>query len=277
MIWFFDGSKQAFLTAFIYAYRDEDAVLSAGNSQLMLGQKSCFVRADAQKARRAEERLKTIDPACMKELDLLLRSGENNRGQIAFAYFRLIAARQCPVRGMLAEDAVTDAAECIRRVTTELHRFKGFVRFMESASGALYAPIAPDHDICDLLVPHFARRMPHIPFVLHDVRRAKAAVWDGKHAFTAPLAQAEIALSADEAGWQALWKCYYASVNIPSRARLKQMKGYMPVRYWKFMPEDPASLAESLRQAPKASPRTPQDGAPHPNGSPRSPHGCARP
>ena len=254
MIWFFDGSKQAFLTAFVYAYRDEDAVLSAGNSQLMLGQKSCFVRADAQKARRAEERLKTIDPACMKELDLLLRSGENNRGQIAFAYFRLIAARQRPVRGMLAEDAVTDAAECIRRVTTELHRFKGFVRFMESASGALYAPIAPDHDICDLLVPHFARRMPHIPFVLHDVRRAKAAVWDGKHAFTAPLAQAEIALSADEA-----------------------MKGYMPVRYWKFMPEDPASLAESLRQAPKASPRTPKDGAPHPNGSPRSPHGCARP
>ena len=32
-------------------------------------------------------------------------------------------------------------------------------------------------------------------------------------------------------------KKYYAAVNIPSRERLAQMRGYMPARYWKFLPE----------------------------------------
>ncbi len=264
MIWFFDGSRQAFFTAFLYAFRDEDAVLSAGSRQLALGQDCTFVRADAEKAKKCEARLAEIDPQCLKEFDLLARSGEEGRWQIAFSYLRLVAARGKPVRGMLAEDAVSEATECIRRVTFELHRLKGFARFMESESGALYAPLSPDADIIDLLLPHFRGRMPQLPFVLHDVRRGKAAVWDGAHAFLAPLERAEVALSANEAGWQALWKQYYASVNIPSRARLKQMRSYMPVRYWKFMPEDP-SAAE--RKAKQAAFQTPRDGAPRPQGS----------
>ena len=40
MIYFFDGSKDAFLTAFLLAYRDEDALLTTGNHQLALGQKA---------------------------------------------------------------------------------------------------------------------------------------------------------------------------------------------------------------------------------------------
>lgn len=275
MIWFFDGSKDAFLTTFLLAYRDEHPIVSAGSHQLSLGQECVFVRADENKARRCEARLKELDKNCMRDLDLLLRSGESDAPRIAFEYFRLIAERGRPVRGMLAEDAVAKATECIRRVTFEVHRFKGFVRFLESASGALYAPISPDHDIADLLVPHFRGRIPDIPFVIHDVRRGKAAVWDGAHAFLAPLEEAEIVLSADETAWQALWKQYYRSVNIPSRERIRQMKGYMPVRYWKFMPEDPASAAD--RTARGASVQKSPDAAPRPPESPRSPHGSPRP
>lgn len=268
MIYFFDGSKDAFLTAFLLAFRDEHAFLTAGNCQLTLGQESVFVRADPEKARRCEARLSELDQGCMHDLDILLRSGEEDRGQIAYRYFKFIALRKRPVRGMLSEDAVIAASECMRRVTFEVHRFKGFVRFMESESGALYAPISPDNDISELLLPHFRGRIPDIPFVIHDVRRAKAAVWDGVHAFTAPLERAEIVLSADEEGWQALWRRYYASVNIPSRRRLKQMKGYMPVRYWKFMPEMPAAAIGDLPAKERtASPAECEDGAPRPRGS----------
>ena len=237
MIYFIDGSKQAFLTAFLLAYHDENALFTTENRQLALGQESVFVCADEEKARRTAARLQALDARCMRDLDLMMRSGEAERCEIARAYFYLIAERKRPVRGMLAEEAVSRASECMRRVTLEVHRFKGFVRFIECASGALYAPISPDHDICDLLVPHFRARIPSIPFVIHDVSRTKAAVWDGAHCFCAPLEQAEIALSADETAWQSLWKQYYRSVNIPSRERLKQMRGYMPARYWKFMPE----------------------------------------
>lgn len=237
MIYFYDGTKDAFLTAFLLAYPDEDAVLVSGAKQLSIGQKTVFVRADPERARRAAIRLLELDKDCLHDLDLLLRSGQKDRDTVAFEYFRLIAARGCPVRKMLAEDAVIAAMECIRRVGFEAHRFHGFLRFMECESGALYAPFSPDNDICDMLVPHFRTRLGLFPFVIHDIGRRKAAVFDGEHVFTAPLERAELALSADETAWQDLWKKYYKSVNIPSRERLKQMRSYMPVRYWKFMPE----------------------------------------
>ena len=108
---------------------------------------------------------------------------------------------------------------------------------METASGALYAPCSPDNDIVDLLARHFRARLPQFSFVLNDVGRKKAAVYDGKNIFVAPLHHADVVLSADETEWKKLWQRYYVAVNIPSRERLKQMRGSMPVRYWKFLPE----------------------------------------
>ena len=237
MIYFYDGTKIAFLTAFLLAFSDADALLTSTSTQLTIGQETVFVRPNPARAKKAEERLLSFDKGSMDDLCTLLRSGDSDRDMVAFNYLKLIATEGRPVRNMLAYDAVLAADECMRRVGLEVHRFHGFLRFMESSSGALYAPISPDNDICDLLVPHFRARLPQFPFVIHDVIRKKAAVYDGEHTFLAPLEQAEVALSASEAEWQSLWKRYYASVNIPSRERLKQMRGYMPVRYWKFMPE----------------------------------------
>lgn len=237
MIYFFDGTKEAFLTALLAAYEDGDAFVTSSQKQLCMGQECVFITADRPRAEKAEKKLLSFDKNCIGELTLLLRSSDNGHEQIAFLYFKLIAEKRCPVRSMLADERVIAATECLRRIKNEIHRMHGFVRFMESKSGALYAPISPDHDICDLLVPHFRARLSGYPFVIHDVPRKKAAVYDGKNTFLAPLERAEIVLSAKETEWQALWQRYYRSVNIPSRERLKQMRGYMPVRYWKFMPE----------------------------------------
>ncbi len=237
MIYFFDGTNDGFLTAFLCSYYDANAQFACDKTQLSIGQECITVKTDAETAHKAKERFMQLDGDCLGELDLLLRSGEENKSQIAYRYMKLISEYKRPVRGMLANEDVLQAANCIQRVTVELHRLRGFIRFMESESGALYAPFSPDHDICDLLLPHFRARLPKHPFVLHDIARKKAAVYDGAHSFTAPLDRAEIALSANEEEWQKLWKRYYDSVNIPSRERLKQMRGYMPVRYWKFLPE----------------------------------------
>lgn len=237
MLYFFDGTENGFFTVFLYAYRDENAVVTSRAIQIPLGETPVRVQTDIQSASRARARFCELDKRCLKELSLLLRSGEQDCEQTAFDYLKSIARAGRATRRNLADPAVFKAVETLRRVGLEIHRFHGFIRFMETASGALYAPFSPDNDICDLLAPHFKARLPDYAFVLHDVKRKKAAVCDGKATFVAPLENAEVLLSADELAWQALFKRYYHAVNIPSRERIKQMRGYLPARYEKFMPE----------------------------------------
>lgn len=237
MLYLFDGTKHGFLTAFTKAFLDEDAVLSSKRVQLRIGEGQVCVETNFPLAEKAENRLLSFDRTSMDDLDILLRSGMEDNEQVAFLYLRLLAKCKMPVGKQLAETEVFRAVEYMKKVRFEIHRFHGFIRFMETASGALYAPFAPDNDICDLLAPYFRGRFPLFPFVLHDVKRKKAAVYDGHNIFTAPLEEAQILLSANETEWQSLWKKYYVAVNIPARERLTQMKGYMPTRYWKFLPE----------------------------------------
>ena len=237
MIYLYDGTKEGFLTAFVTSFQDKNALLASSRIQLQIGAKPLIVETDFCVAKRAEERLTSFDRDCMHDLDRLLRSGDCDRDQTVLRYFRFLAEKKRSVWNMLSESAVIAAYECIQRVNIEIHRMKGFVRFTESASGALYAPISTDHEIFDLILPHFRARMPRFPFVIHDVKRKKAAVYDGQHTFIAPLDNAEILLSENELQWQSRWKKYFQSVNIPERERLKQQRGYLPVRYRKLMPE----------------------------------------
>jgi probable DNA metabolism protein len=237
MIYVYDGTKNGFLSAFLQAFKDPYALVTSKQVQLRLGEPLIQVETDDQKAEKAENRLLSFDRDCMHDLDRLLRSGEEDHEQVAFEYLRLLAQKKSPVGKRLTEPCVFKAMEYIKKVGFEIHRFHGFIRFMETASGALYAPFSPDNDICDLLAPHFRKRLPEFPFVLHDVKRKKATVYDGKNTFNAYLPQANVVISADETEWQSLWKGYYQAVNIPCRERIKQMKGYMPIRYWDFLPE----------------------------------------
>ncbi len=237
MLYLFDGTKNGFLTAFLKAFNDKEALLSSKRVQPRLGEGQVCVETDFSLAERAKNRLLSFDGDCMRDLDTLLRSGAEDNEQIAFRYFLALAKNKFPVSKRLADVDVFRAVECIKKVGHEIHKLHGFIRFMETNSGALYAPFSPDNDVCDLLVPHFRARLPQYPFVLHDIKRQKAAVYDGQRVFVAPLKEAAVLLSANEKEWQNLWKGYYAAVNIPCRERLKQMRGYMPVRYWKFLTE----------------------------------------
>ncbi len=237
MLYLFDGSKNGFLSTLPKAFQDEEAIVTSKPTQLRLGQGQVCVETDIHIAERVKNRLLSFDRDCIRDLDILLRSGMEDNEQLAFRYFAKLAQIKRPIGKRLADPDVFRAVECMRKVSHEIHKLNGFIRFMETQSGALYAPFSPDNDICDLLAPHFRARLPQFPFVLHDVGRKKACVYDGERLFVAPLEKAEVLLTADETGWQALWKGYYAAVNIPSRERLRQMRGYMPVRYWKYLPE----------------------------------------
>lgn len=233
-----DGTEDNFYTAVFDAYRVKECIITSEPSvQLSLGVEVVDVITDPEKCERVKRKLRALDFGCAEDINLLLRSNEPLKESVAFDYIKLIIAHGGAVRGMLAEPTVIEMTDIRRRVLHEAHNMKGFLRFMENADGILYAPYSPDNDITDLLAVHFSARFSSKQFVIHDVKRKICALYDGREIVMTCAGDAEIYLSEYEAYFQNLWKQYYDSVNIESRPHEKQMRGYMPVRYWKFMPE----------------------------------------
>lgn len=235
-----DGSPECFFTAVFDAWRDDFAFLfPEPDFQAALDDRFEKVTPSAEKTARVLRKIKALDGLCPREIDCVLRTPDADREQAAFLYIRLLVGHGKPVRGMLTHPEVRRVRDLADRVAQERHRLTGFLRFRETESGVYYAPCAPDNDVVELLMPHFAARFKTFPFVIHDVSRKIAGLCNGREWKIVPAPEAAFALSAEEENFEKLWKKYYASVNIPSRRNLRQQKGYMPVRYWKYLTEDP--------------------------------------
>lgn len=233
-----DGGEDCFYTAVFDAYRQRESIItSERNLQLGFENQVIEIKTDQEKATRVKNRLNQYDPLAADEISLMLRSCEGIKEQTAFEYIKLIVERKGPVRTMSNLPAVIEALDVKGKVLTEVHRLNGFLRFMENEKGVLYAPCSPDNDIIDLLALHFAERFKSLQFVIHDVKRKIAAMYDGRNLVMFDADGADVYLSEYEKTFENLWKLYYKSVNIAERPHEKQMKGYMPVRYWKFLPE----------------------------------------
>lgn len=239
IIFLTDGTLDSFYTAVFYAYTEKNCIVtSTRNIQLTIGAYIKNVVTEADKAERVKKKLKEYDPDCFYELNRILKSGDIKKENVALEYIRLIVKQKTAVRERLSDVAVINAMNVLQKVTYETHRMKGFLRFIECNNGVMYAPFSPDNDITEYLMPHFSERFKSISFIIHDIKRKKMGLYtNGKYILSDAPEKVDLYLSNDENAFQNLWKEYYNSVNIAERQHLKQMKGYMPVRYWSFLPE----------------------------------------
>lgn len=139
--------------------------------------------------------------------------------------------------------ATCDAA---RKTRHEAHRFRGFVRFSKAPDGSHFAVIAPDHDILELLAPHFAARFPNMDWSIFDERRGRCLTWrDGEAAMLEversllpkePTGVARAAASGEERFLE-LWRAYCRATNIDERANPKLLRRNLPTKYWRYLPE----------------------------------------
>lgn len=236
-VYFTNGTTECFFTAVFNAYGDKDALITADNAQLTIGGKTVDVYSENEKSARVQNAISKFDGKALNDILLCLRSCNPLKEQIAFRYIKLIMQYKSPVKLRLTLPEVVEFNQTIFKVAHEVHKFTGFIRFTESRHGALYAPYAPDNDITELLMPHFVSRLKNEIFAIHDVKRKIAGLYDGKNWATGRLDKAEIYLSENETQFEALWRKYYKAVTVNERPHEKQMKGSMPVRYWKFLPE----------------------------------------
>lgn len=147
-----------------------------------------------------------------------------------------VGGRLC---GMLAEEPVHSVNRIARHVSHEAHKYKGFVRFQDVAAGFLYARIEPEADILSFIAPHFVGRVGDRPWMIHDLRRHQAALYD----LTSWCLIRDIELSteptltATEHDYAALWQRYFQRHAIAERHNPGLQQKHVPLRYRKYLTE----------------------------------------
>lgn len=140
---------------------------------------------------------------------------------------------------MLAREPVCSVSRIARRVAHEAHKFKGFVRFREVEAGFLYAVIEPDADILLFIAPHFSERVGDRPWMIHDLARSQAAVYDlsGWRLIRGIDLVAPPEYTPGEEACARLWRGYFQHLAIPERRNPKLQRQHVPLRYRKNLVE----------------------------------------
>jgi hypothetical protein len=136
------------------------------------------------------------------------------------------------------DDDVRTVLDAAAKVTREIDRLRGLLRFRPDRAGIYTARCAPDHFVLPALAGHFELRFGLTPWAIIDEKRRlvlvclpgeKTRLVDG-----APAGRGEkTALD----GWEELWRTYHRSIDNEARNNPKLQRQFMPERYRKYLTE----------------------------------------
>jgi len=128
------------------------------------------------------------------------------------------------------------------KVTVEIHRLTGLLRFSPDSEGVYIARCSPDYFILPALAEHFTLRFGQTPWAIIDEKRKLRL--QGENGAPArlielPPSDQPAAATGKETGdsWEELWRLYHRSVNNEARKNPRLQRQLMPERYHKYLPE----------------------------------------
>jgi probable DNA metabolism protein len=242
MVYVYDGSFEGILTAVFEAYvrRERPAlILPAQNlatnlldryEDIVTAQEKCDKIVQAIRTKISEDALHQVSQVYLADF--------NDPGTLIYNYLRLGFRLGAEVDNHLHESCVFDVHAVSRKVSREVHRFEGLLRFVKTEWGIYYAKLEPDHNIAALLAPHFAARLSDQNWIIHDTKRGIAVLFNRQEwIITDNLPEALTNLADSEALVQDIWRQYFQSIAIAERKNSKLQKNLMPTRYWKNLTE----------------------------------------
>ncbi|MEN8904490.1 MAG: TIGR03915 family putative DNA repair protein [Clostridiales bacterium] len=138
----------------------------------------------------------------------------------------------------LTNEDVYEIQKVSKKVSNEIHRYLGILRFKELENDYLYAKIKPDNNILTVLAKHFKSRLPQYNWIIHDENRKIAVIYNKAEWIISEFdLEFNYKIPKEEYHYQNLWKQYFNNVSIKSRENKKLQKKYIPTRYWKHLVE----------------------------------------
>lgn len=135
---------------------------------------------------------------------------------------------------MLTDPHVMRLMEASRNVTNEIHYFREFARFDQMADGVLISHIEPKNQVVYPVSEHFADRMPSLPWMIVDDRRALAVVHPADEpSYLRELTGEEAALLAQSEEqsdtYSELWQTFFSATAIPQRENPACQRTHFPL------------------------------------------------
>ncbi len=203
------------------------------------------VPTDAADAACLRDRIGTCAGAAEVEtLMFVFASAALDRHRLLLAYLARTLAAGRSIAGDATDPVVRAVRRISDRVSREIARFLGLIRFRRVGGDRYYAPLRPDADIVGFIGPHFADRFPDQALVVHDVGR-DVAFWSSRDArgivdLAGLPRQTREALARDiEPGVEELWRAFFEQTANPERRNRRLQRKLLPERYRAFLVERP--------------------------------------
>src|SRR5690554_262213 len=243
----YDGSFPGLLSVFYHLLREkkknsEDKpfqIFCTGEYQQNLFSNTVFIKSDDQKSEQVYKYIKeNLSSRSLKRIYYAFLSGLKGIEAEIYQYLLIGLRKGKGTDSYYNNDIVFRIYQASRKVSRERHRLIGLLRFKKIKGNLYYAALEPDYNILVLIAPHFAVRMSDQSWLIHDLTREIAAVYqNGEWLLTELKGDISLENSEEEEAYQELWKTFFKSIALDSRKNLKLQKQFMPARYWKHLIE----------------------------------------
>ena len=238
----YDGTFDGLLTAYFYAYKDTNlyTICAQAKHQPALHETVKQIATQTDKAERIRKSVyDKLSSTVMYNLYLLYLSELPDCDVLGLRYLRLCYQHGISINQAKHHPVIRQVEDYRYKVTRELDRMKGFLRFQQIDKQVYYAKFAPDHNQLPLLRRHLMRRFSDQKWIVHDQRRNIALVYNLFDSMIVPLTQEEATalLQDKQDDYIHLFQRYFNTIAIKERTNKRLQDQSMPHRYRQYMPE----------------------------------------
>lgn len=239
----YDNTFEGLLTSIFYAYScKENCIITKSKDYIpSLLNEVIDISTEYDKFERVYKSIiDKLNDEILRNIYYLYLSDFSDSDSLTLKYLKLCYKYGTNINLAKNNDIIILVDKYTKKVTGEAHRFNGFVRFKEIAPLSFYASIEPDHNILPLILNHFTNRFSDQNFIIHDLKREIAIVYNKESAAITEFLKedAKILNSFKQEGvYESLWKTFYDSVNIKERKNHRLRNQHMPKRYWHHLTE----------------------------------------
>lgn len=236
----YDGSFEGLLTAIFYAYPSKEHIniVKDINYTPSLLNTTKTIDTEEEKFTRVYNSIKEkLSLSVLENIYLVYLSDILDSENVILDYLKLCYKYGIKINLAKNNDTIILIDKYSKKVTNEAHLLTGFIRFREIGPSKYYASIEPDHNVLPLLVEHFTKRFSDQSFIIHDLKRSQAIIYnESSYIITYFDSDKYTQINSNyDTEYRKLWKTFYNSVNIEERRNIRCMKQHMPHRYWRHM------------------------------------------